>query len=275
MQSVKRYRIRASKYYLLSLLGVCVLIAGPLHAQTVQPPSGETSRPVDKMTVPDAIAKIKSGKFDGVHVERIIRANAVEAMPALKEQFAQNQDQLTKAKIAEALVKLGERDDSYWSFLVKLASEAIESDAPNYSGFDAQGRSMQGPSPEFVKWAKIHSAPENIGEEVVYILPGKVMLLGATGDRRAIPLLQKALISPNYFIEAAGALGLAEIQDRDSISLIIDACKRAPEEAAREIALSLVYFDDEEAQAAVDRYVPKDTARVFREARANGRGPLH
>jgi hypothetical protein len=67
------------------------------------------------------------------------------------------------------------------------------------------------------------------------------------------------------------ALGLAEIQDKASIPLIIEACKRAPAEAAAVMAESLVYFDDAEAQRAVDTYIPKDAAKVFREARAQGK----
>ena len=64
---------------------------------------------------------------------------------------------------------------------------------------------------------------------------------------------------------------LAEIQDKDSIPLIIEACKRAPAAAAAVIAESLVYFDDTEAQRAVDMYVPKDRAKIIREAKAQGK----
>jgi hypothetical protein len=59
----------------------------------------------DEANVPDAIAKVKSGKF--VHVELIARAGAVEAVPVLKEQVVRTQDPLVKAKIASALVRLG------------------------------------------------------------------------------------------------------------------------------------------------------------------------
>jgi hypothetical protein len=72
-------------------------------------------------------------------------------------------------------------------------------------------------------------------------------------------------------IEMVAAQGLAEMQDKDSIALIIDACKRSPAEAAAVTAESLVYFDDAEAQSAVDIYIPKDRAKVLREARAQGK----
>jgi hypothetical protein len=75
-------------------------------------------------------------------------------------------------------------------------------------------------------------------------------------------------------ITVQAAKGLAKVNDKYSIPLIIRACERAPAEAAGEIALSLVYFDDAQAQSAVDVYVPSDRARIFREARAKGATPF-
>jgi hypothetical protein len=37
------------------------------------------------------------------------------------------------------------------------------------------------------------------------------------------------------------------------------------------MAESLVYFDDATAQNAVDKYIPKDTAKLYRAAKANGK----
>ncbi len=230
----------------------------------------------DRANVPDAIAKVKSGDFALVHVEMIAEAGAVEAIPILKEQFLRSQDPFVKAKIASALVRLGDKDDIYRDFLVKQATPALESDAPDFMNFDPQAKTGAGPSPEFIAWAKAHNVPPNgpdgtAAEDAMYWFPGKVMLLGSTGDRRAIPLLRQALLSPNHMIEIAAANGLAEIQDEDSIPLIIEACKKAPAAVAGLIAESLIYFDDTEAKSAVDTYVPKDRAKILREARAQGK----
>jgi HEAT repeats len=254
------------------LLVCCVLLAGVTSGQTVQDQPRKRLYEVDRANVADAIAKVKSGDFAGVHVDLIGRAGAVEAIPILREQFVRIQDPLDKAKIAQVLIKLGDKDDTYWDFLVKLATPALESDAPDFMSYDSQGKSVPGPSPEFVAWAEAHNLPHSsAGEDSVYVLPGKVGLLGLTGDSKAIPLLRRALSSPNHMIETMAALGLAEIQDKDSIPLIIEACKRAPAEAAAVMAESLVYFDDAEAQRAVDTYIPKDAAKVFRQARAQGK----
>jgi hypothetical protein len=61
-------------------------------------------------------------------------------------------------------------------------------------------------------------------ETALYWLEGKVYLVSR--DPRGIPLLRKALESPYREIVAAGADGLARADDKDSIPLIVEACKR-------------------------------------------------
>jgi HEAT repeat protein len=262
------------------LLLICfALLAGNIHGQEAQVQPGKRIYEADKDKVDAALAKVKSGNFFRADVDMIGRGGAVEAIPILKKQFMRIQDPLDKATIARVLIKLGDKDDMYWDFLVKLATPALASDAPDFMNFDSPGKST-GPSPAFVAWAKAHNVPPNgpdgtAAQDSVYTFPGEMMLLGATGDPRAIPLLRQALLSPNHMIEAAAAIGLAEIHDKDSIPLIIEACRRAPPGAAGAIADNLVYFDDPDAQNAVDTYVAKDRAKILREARAAGKtGPL-
>lgn len=255
-----------------------LLLVGTLSSALACGQSGPGQAPAyvaDLRNVPDAIARLKSGDFAAVHVDMIARAGAVDAIPILKEQFVLNQDELLKGKISAALLKLGNKEDVYWDYLEKLATPALESDAPDFMSYDAAGNSQPGPSQEFVAWAKAHNVtpngPDNTAaEDSVYIFPGKVLLLAWSGDSRAIPLLRRALISPNHMIQIAAAEGLAGMQDKDSIPLIVEACKRAPVEAAARIATSLVYFDDPGAQSAVDQYVPKDIVKTYRQARAQG-----
>jgi hypothetical protein len=258
------------------LIVCCALLASSAFGQTDQAKSGEPLHETNKDNVADAIAKVKSGDFARVHVDLIGRAGAVEAIPVLEEQFVRVQDPIDKAKIAQVLIKLGDKDNTYWDYMVKLVTPALESDAPDFMSYDSQGKSSPGPSPAFIAWAKAHNVPPNgpdgtAAEDSIYTFPGTVGLLAYTGDPRAIPLLRRALLSPNHMIETMAALGLAEVQDKDSIPLIIEACKRAPAEAAAGMAQSLVYFDDARAQSAVDTYVPKDAAKIFRDAKAQGK----
>lgn len=101
--------------------------------------------------------------------------------------------------------------------------------------------------------------------------PEAVALLGETGDARAIPYLHRALLSQNYQIQLAAAQEAAELHDAESVPSMINICRTEPAAVARQVAKFLVYFDDSSAQPAVDTYLPKDIAKLSREARANGK----
>jgi hypothetical protein len=248
-----------------------VLLTSSAFSQDGQSQLEKPAYAVDRANVPDAIAKVKSGEFALVHVDMIARADAVEAIPILKEQFVRVQDPLAKAKLAAALLRLGDKDDTYWDFLVKQDEPAWESDAPDFLAYDSHGKAIPGPSPEFAAWVKTHNVrPDSAAEDSLYMLPGNVLILGWSRDPRAIPFLRRALSSPNYKVEIAAALGLAEIGDKDSIPFIIEACKKAPADVAAVIAESLIYFDSTEAQSAVDKFIPKHLADIYRDARAHG-----
>jgi len=84
--------------------------------------------------------------------------------------------------------------------------------------------------------------------------------------------LRRALQSHNYQIVAWAAKGLAQIQDKQSIPLIVAAAQKAPTGYNSLIAESLIYFDDAQAQSAADQLIPKEKATMHREARARGMG---
>ncbi|MGA9391289.1 MAG: HEAT repeat domain-containing protein [Candidatus Sulfotelmatobacter sp.] len=210
--------------------------------------------------VADAVKKVKEGNFGLVNVEEIARTHASQAIPALKEQFVRSQDANKRAKIADALVRLGDEDEVYWDFLVKQAMLAVESDAPYPGSFDPQGRTVRRQlSPEFIEWAKAHHIPADVAAQTVaYELPGDLIFLAETGDQRGLPLLRRAMFSDNYLIQAVAAKGLAKLQDNASVPIIIAACQKAPADVAPAIAEALVYFNDAQAQTAAEMYLPKD-----------------
>ena len=222
--------------------------------------------------VPDAIAKdavgrIKQGIILQADVDRLAAAGAVQVIPELKEQFALSQDEVGKGRLASALVKLGDKDVTYWDYLVKEARSAIESDTPSPMQFDSKGAFIKGPSPEFIAWAKARNVTTDSAlEAAMYRLPSKVVFLGATGDRRAVPLLRQALSSANYMIQIFAAQELAKLQDKASIPLIIEACRRAPADVASAIAAhSLARFDDSTAQSAAKAFPPAGSSKAIGE----------
>src|ERR1700739_135350 len=200
MPTIMPIRLHVSVGKMLRLSVIGALLGGTASGQEVQSQAEKLAYGADKANVPDAIAKVKSGEFGAVHVDMIARAGAVEAIPSLKQQCVHADDSLLKAKTAAAIVRLGDKDDTYWDFLVKLATPALESDAPDFIGYDAEGKAVPGPSPKFEAWMNAHhlSPSATLFEDSVYMLPGRLMLLGWSRDPRAVPLLRQALLSRNH-----------------------------------------------------------------------------
>jgi len=267
--STRASRSHGRRFLLVLLvLSVAAVVTstGLLKAGQSQP----EKRPygADLANVPDAIARVKSGQFGAIHVDLITRGNAIEAVPLLKDQFERVNDPLLKAKIASALVRLGDKDSRYWDHIEKLASIAVDSDIPDPVSYDAAGKALPQLSLEFVAWQRAH----NIASDEQIDLPlWAVGLLGWSRDPRAVPLLRRGLLAPYFQTEIMSALGLAEIGNNDSIPLIIAACKRAPAEPAAVIAQALVYFNDPAAQTAVDTFIPGDMAKMYRDEKDRGK----
>jgi hypothetical protein len=257
---------------LTQTIACCMLFTGLTGVTLSQPDAGQTTgKPgVDKAELAKALAVMKSGEPTNYHAELIAKAGAVEAIPALEAQFARATEPLNKAKFAEVLVRLGDKKDIYWDYLVELVRPALESNEPDPVLYDAQGKIVPGPSPEWIAWAKSHNASAHAAEEAIYIRPIFLKLIAETGDSRAIPILRQALSSPNELFTGIAAKGLARFQDTSSISQIVAACRRSPAGGAAFIAESLVYFDDPQAQAAFVKYVPKDRAAILRTEKAQG-----
>jgi len=254
---------------LLTLLFTLAFLGTLAYAQAGQDQSRKSPAVAKENTNSDLVAKAGEDTPESInYVEEIAKQGNVEAVPVLEKKFARTEDVIDKEHIASALVRLGDKKEVYWEFLVRQATAAIESGIPGLNGYDSQGNMVPGLSPQFTAWAQARHLSLVAAEEQSRLFFGAVMWLAVTRDWRAVPLLRQALSARNYMIQTAAAEGLAAIQDTESIPLIIDAVKKAPAEAGAVIARSLVYFDDPEAQAAVDKYVPKDSAKVLREDRA-------
>jgi PBS lyase HEAT-like repeat len=219
-----------------------------------------------------ALANAKSGDISGRDVVVIANAGAVQAIPALEEQFKRATDVDTKVSIASGLVKLKDRDDTYWNFLLEQATIAVDSNIPDSNFSESEGKMMIR-TPELQTWADTHNVSINTAYQYSrFDIPSKVLQLAMSGDARSIPLLQRALQARNYLIVVYAAKGLAQIQDKQSIPLIIAAARKAPTGHNWGVAEALVFFDDAQAQSAVDTYMPKDRAKMYRELRARGMG---
>jgi HEAT repeat protein len=216
------------------------------------------------MRDPDARAAARAGEEQCVPPPPPI--DPAENLAILKKTFLNTQDELDKARTASALISLGDKDDIYWDFLLRLETSLLEGEVSSAVKSDSQGKPIEGPSSDEA-WAK---QDRELNEMLTF-----VEIVAETRDPRGIRLLRKALSSPNSETQNIAASGLARAQDKDSVSLIINVCKNAPPDVASVIAANaLVYFDDPRAQSAVDQYLSKDAAKFSREQKANGIGPL-
>lgn len=237
----------------LSLL----LLSFSMAAAQQQGPQTAGGQTASKDRVAEAMEALRSGDYHPAHVHLLADVGAVQAIPELEKQFEMTDDALLKPSVASALVRLGDKKPQYWDYLVKVATRAIDSDAPYPAKCDANGKVIPGVSPEFADWAKAHNiSVDSAVNDAALLLPSAVLLLGETRDPRAIPLFRRGLESPNFMIQADAALSLADLHDKASIPMIIEVCRRAPADEAFAIADALHHFDEPEAQRAAKEFRP-------------------
>jgi HEAT repeat protein len=243
--SIRQRRLRGVMLGVLQVAVWCALLVCVGFGQMSQDQVDE----ILNQKVHSVIDFLKQGIYGPATQEEVAEAQAGQLVPILEARFVTSQDAVVKARVARALVDLGDKGNAYWDFLVQQAKLAIESDAPSswcYSSTDCKGHSA------YVAWARAHNAPEDSKAEMElnWLLEERVQRV--FGDPRGISLLREALKSPNNNVVWAGADGLTRAHDTDSIPLIVEACKRFhdPDEV-RQIAHTLRNFiNDPKARAA-------------------------
>lgn len=234
----------------------------------------------------------KNDEMSSVFIEPAVTSRDPRAIPILEKNFnstavanlndpaARVLHELDRAHIASALVRLGDKNPAYWDFVLAQGTAAAEDDAPALVTYDAQGKPEQSetPPPAFAAWAEAHHLSlQEAAAHVMYGDPGNLSFLANTGDRRAIPVLRRALASQNFLVQNYAAEGLAKLQDTDSVPLIIETCQRAPAEVASLIASSaLLRFNDPRAQRAAETFIAPDQLKLLRADKhiASGSDPL-
>lgn len=227
------------------------------------------------MSADELIADLENRPDNLAVINRLAFLEAKEAIPALKDAFKKVDGKREKQVIASALVSLGEPDQTYLDYLIQYAKIAIESDMPYPLMTDSEGKFVRGKfSPKFIKWSEAHGIkPEEASWQALFEFPGDALMLAKTADPRAKNLLIRGLQSKNYSIVSNAAQGLARLQDKGAIKLIIDRCKRSPSEAATAIARSLVFFEDQEAQSAAEQFIQNKRYLDLLRKKAKEKGP--
>src|SRR5260370_9866200 len=191
--SIRQLRLRRVVSGVLHAAVWLALVVGVAYGQASQDQVDELLR----LKVRTVIDSLKQGTYGPATQEQIAEAQTGLLVPILEARFVQSQDAEVKARVARALVNLGDKGNAYWDFLVQQATTAIESDAPSPRCLGSPANCPQGHPPEYVAWAKAHNiASPSPAEAALYGLWGKVDRI--FGDPREIPLLRKGLQSAKY-----------------------------------------------------------------------------
>jgi HEAT repeat protein len=242
--SIRQRHLRSVMSEVLQAAVWCALLVGVGYGQTSQDQVDE----VLSQKVRNVIDFLKQGFYGPATQEQIAEAQAGQLVPILEGRFVASQDAVVKARVARALVDLGDKGNAYWDFLVEQAKLAIGSDVPSSRCFSSTNCTGHA---EYVVWARAHHVSEDTQAEMElqWLLEERVQ--GVFGDPRGISLLREALKSPNINVVWAGADGLTRAHDKDSIPLIVEACKRFHGEEVPLISHTLRQFmRDPEARAA-------------------------
>src|ERR1700722_3760631 len=156
--SIRQLHLRSVMSEVLHAAVWCALLVGVGYGQTLQDQVDE----VLSLKVRSVIEHLKQGVYGPATQEQIAEAQAGQLVPILEARFVTSQDAVVKARVARALVDLGDKGNAYWDFLVQQAKLAIESDAPSsqcYSSTNCTGHA------EYVVWARAHNVPEDTKAE--------------------------------------------------------------------------------------------------------------
>ncbi len=122
------------------------------------------------------------------YVGKAAATHPAETVAILKENFVNTQDERRKAEIASALISLGDKDDIYWDFLLRLETSLLEGEVSSAVKSDSQGKPIEGPS-EDEAWVKQN---REFNEMLTF-----VEIVAETREPRGVRLLRRALSSPN------------------------------------------------------------------------------
>jgi len=128
-------------------------------------------------------------------------------------------------------VRLGDKDDTYWNYLLEQATLAVDSDVPDSIFSDSQGKLMMKESTRNFKHGSYHNVSRRQLVSMRRTIAGKVWIWHRPETRVEFRFCGEPPV-PQCPMASTAAKGLAQIQDKESIPLIIAASQRAAEDAA-------------------------------------------
>ena len=214
-------------------------------------PSGEKTQ--------RALSDLADGNPDPMDAKVLADANVTRAIPTLEKKFALEEVPFSKAQYAAALMRLHDGDPLYWDYLSGQVEESLKDPLPTSALTDAEGKQRAVPTKALGQWAKRHHLTESEAADTgpshgFLFLP----VLASTGDQRAVPLLERALATDNYFLHEGAIIGLVSLGDEGSVDAIAAALKRDPPPFSNLAAHLLFWSSSPAAQQLAATYLTKE-----------------
>jgi HEAT repeat protein len=211
-------------------------------------------------SVEELVAKALQNPADqGVvfHAVGALRKNPnPRVIPAFQELFSKLEEKRSRQVLALGLLRIGQKDEAYFDELAKYARAAIASTAPLAIELDKDGNPITDHlNPAFVQWCNDNQLLLEPCKRTVSSYGIDVLLLAQAKDRRAVPLLRQALAVTDPAIVNGAVMGLAWLNDVESIPLIASNLRRSPPKLAALIAAAMVDFNDPRISPVLDRFV--------------------
>jgi hypothetical protein len=173
----------------------------------------------------------------------------------------------TSQFLAITLSSLGVHDEAFVDELAKYARVAIVADPPDVYRRNALGKEdpAVGHNPTHDAWCAKRLLEFAPCQKLFMSYIMDLEWLTTIQDRRAIPVLQDALGMANSGMVTIAAIGLARLNDVDSIPLIAKACMRFPPSDVELIISNVMNYSDPAVEGLFNRFIsdPAKRARIL------------
>ena len=198
-------------------------------------------------------------------VEDVIRSlrrdQYAQVTPQLRLLFDRLSNKADRQNLALKLLKRTGQSE-YFDEIAGYAQKVLTLGLPMSYVLGADGKPDRGNrNPAFDDWCLDRQIERSRCAQMVLDGGHDIALLAQTRDRRAIPLLRKALESEEPGIVVIATGGLAALKDTESIPQIAANLKRLPPDP---LALTLIYLgdmDDPRVAPLIEAFVPDASRR--------------
>ena len=191
-------------------------------------------------------------KFDDALIESVANGDR-SAVELMQRRYATAATYAERIRLGAALLGRVADDGAIWKELAGYAERAVELHA-------------DGGKEKLAAWCAAHDCEPDDYERL-----SREAFQEIAGDRRAHPLLLRALASSDETLVNDAIAGLAGQHDEASLPAIEEALRRLPDYASM-LAYSLVDFESEAADRLALKYLRDDARKEYEEERAERKG---